>query len=82
MSGWNISDAGALPLEALRKSDVVSAQYDPEYDCAVLMARSKNGKERLLGSWTDAMHNGEVSTNDLFSTGVGVETRSVGVWFS
>ena len=82
MSGWINSDAGALPLEALRRSDVVSAQYSPEYDCAVLIAKSVGGKERLLGAWTDALHNGEVYIGALISTGAGVEMRSVGMWFS
>jgi len=82
MSGWNTSDVGALPLEALRKSDVVSAQYSPEYDCAVVVARSRGGKERLLGAWSDALNTGIATIADLFRTGVGVEMRSVGVWFS
>lgn len=82
MSGWNTSDAGALPLEALRKSDTVVAAYSPKYDCPVVIARSKGGKERLLGAWSDALSNGEACISDLFRTGAGVEMRSVGVWFS
>jgi len=82
MAGWNTSDVGALPLEALRKSDVIVASYSSEYNCAVLMARSKGGKERILGAWSDALHTGIASVADLFRTGVGIDTRSVGVWFS
>jgi len=82
MAGWNTSDVGALPLEALRKSDVVKAVFSPEFDCAVLMARSKGGKERLLGAWSDALHTGIASVADLFHTGVSIEMRSVGMWFS
>lgn len=81
MSGWNTSDAGALPLEALRKSDTVFASYSPEYDCAVVVARSKGGKERLLGAWSDALNTGVATVKDLFRTGAGVEMRSIGVWF-
>lgn len=82
MSGWMNSDAGALPLEALRKSDTVRAAYSDEYDCAVAVARSVGGKERLLGAWTDALHKGETCIGDLLRTGVGVDFRSMQVWFS
>ena len=82
MSSWVTSDAGALPLEALRKSDTVLAQFSPEYNCAVLVARSKSGKERQLGAWTDALHTGIATVADLLGVGAGVEMRSVGVWFS
>lgn len=82
MSGWNTSDVGALPLEALRKSDTVVASYSPEFDCPVVVARSKGGKERLLGAWSDALNTGIATIADLFRTGVCVEMRSVGVWFS
>jgi hypothetical protein len=81
MSGWNTSDAGALPLEALRKSDTVLAAFSPKYDCAVLVARSKGGKRRVLGAWSDALHNGEIHVGAIISTGAGVDVRSVGMWF-
>ena len=81
MSSWIHSDAGALPLEALRKSDVVKAVFSPEYDCAVLVARSLGGKERVLGAWSDALHNGEIHVGAIISTGAGVDVRSIGVWF-
>lgn len=84
MSSWvrSSNDAGTFSLEALRKSDVVCAVYAPEYDCAVLMARSRSGKERMLSVWTDALHTGIVAVADLLRTGVGVDARSIGVWFS
>ena len=83
MSGWvrSSNNAGTFSLEALRKSDVVRATFSPEFDCAVLVARSKNGKERLLGAWSDALHTGVAAVADLFRTGACVEMRSVGVWF-
>ena len=84
MAGWvhGSNDAGTFSLEALRKSDVVCAVYAPEYDCAVLVARSRRGKERVLAAWSDALHTGIVAVADLLRTGVGVDARSMGVWFS
>lgn len=83
MSGWvrSNNDAGIVSLEALRRSDVVVATYSPEYDCPVAIARSKGGKERLLCAWSDALNTGIATIADLFKTGVGVDMRSVGVWF-
>jgi len=84
MSSWvhSSNDTGTFSLEALRKSDVVRAVYAPEYDCAVLVARSRSGKERILGTWSDALHRGEKQVADLLHLGVCVDVRSVGVWFS
>lgn len=82
MSSWINAQAGGLPMDSLRKGETVLASYSPEYDCPVLLARAKSGKERLLGLWTDALITGTASIQDLVKTGVCVEMRSVGGLFS
>ena len=78
---WVTAHTKDFQLESLRKSDVVKAAYSPEYECAVLIARSRGDKERLLGMWTDAFHTGAAAIADLIRTGAGLDLRSVKVWF-
>ena len=78
---WATAHTEDFQLESLRKSDVVRAAYSPEYECAVLIARARGGKERLLGMWTDAFHTGTAVIADLIRTGAGLDLRSVKVWF-
>ena len=78
---WSTGHTKDFQLESLRKSDVVRAAYSPEYECAVLIARARGGKERLLAMWTDALHTGTAAIADLISTGAGLDLRSVKAWF-
>ena len=79
---WSTGHTKDFQLESLRKSDVVRAAYSPEYECAVLIARARGGKERLLAMWTDALITGTATISDLVKTGICVEMRSVGGLFS
>ena len=79
---WSTGHTKDFQLESLRKGETVLASYSPEYDCPVLLARAKSGKERLLGLWTDALITGTATVKDLVKTGICVEMRSVGGLFS
>lgn len=77
--GWiKLVDKDFNQLESLRRGETLRCAVDPEIGLPVAYV-VREGKVRMLDMWTDALHLGLVSLQDVMSCGIGIEYKSFSV---